>query len=510
MKLKNNNRIRMICTDRSKIDHNRRYHSYLKITMKLLLSAFIIVSFMIIHSSTQKPRRAYLAALLTKTITKGEGYIRTDYYDSENILTFAIDAGYASKIVKDTKEGKIELFYDENGRPVEQIGNYYSILQIYDELGRNIKSIYLDINQKPTIISTGFSSIVRTFYENGMTRTEKYYDQNGNPIWTNGYGYGRLIEYDENGFIHKITYMNKKDEIVSNGLGYAIVIRQYYPADSIHFGRIEYEFYYDEHEKPISRSLGQYGVHKEYDDNGYEIKTTYLDKKGKPLITTKGYTSIIRTYHKDGSIATEQYFDSNEKPVQLAGGQFGVRNEDGLTFFLDENGNDKFSIKQLLYNHSELVIVFALLIIIISLNSSKRMNGFIFIAYLGIIGYMTLLHRDNNGTQVNLDVLWSYRMFFSSTSVRSDILKNIWLFIPLGTVLYRIYPHSSILIVPIIVSMIIEIIQLLTGLGLCEIDDIISNSLGGSIGYVLGRNCKLFIQQQKEKWSKGIETNTLH
>lgn len=495
MKLKNNNRISMTNLKRLKtIQHHSNLY-YLKITIKLLLYSFVILSFMMIRPNTQKPRQTCFAVSLRKIITKGDGYVRTDYYDVEDNLKVAIDVGYATKIVTDTKDGKIEQYYDEKGSPIEQIGNYYAVLQEYDKQGRNIKSTYLDINQKPTVISTGFASIIRTFYKNGAIKTEKYYDQNGNTIWTNGYAYGRLIEYDEHGFIHKISYLNRNDEIVTNGLGYAQVIRQYYDSESDHFGKIKYEFYYDDQGSPISRSLGQYGVHKEYDNNGYEIKTTFLGKNGEPIKTTKGYTSIVRTYHEDGSVATEQYIDSNEKPIQLVSGQYGVRYEEGMTIYLDENGNNQFNFKQFLYNHSELVVVFAMLIILLSLISSKRMNGFALVAYLSFVGYMTLLRRENIGTQLNLDIFWSYKLFFADANVRSDILRNIWLFIPLGTILYRIYPHAIIFVIPIIVSIIIETIQFLTGIGLCEIDDIISNSLGGFIGYVLGKNSKLFMQQ---------------
>ena len=67
--------------------------------------------------------------------------------------------------------------------------------------------------------------------------------------------------------------------------------------------------------------------------------------------------------------------------------------------------------------------------------------------------------------------------------MRADILRNIWLFVPIGAFLYRFYPKRWIVIIPVVISFFIEAIQYFTGIGLCELDDVISNGLGGAIGY---------------------------
>ena len=66
------------------------------------------------------------------------------------------------------------------------------------------------------------------------------------------------------------------------------------------------------------------------------------------------------------------------------------------------------------------------------------------------------------------------------------MIDNILLFLPLGTILYRIYPKICILIVPALISIIIEISQFVSKTGICELSDIISNGLGGIIGYIVG------------------------
>lgn len=82
------------------------------------------------------------------------------------------------------------------------------------------------------------------------------------------------------------------------------------------------------------------------------------------------------------------------------------------------------------------------------------------------------------------DLFWSYRLFFRSQSVRTEILNNIWLFVPLGAILYRLWPNLRILIIPVALSLCIELIQYCAGIGLAEFDDVISNGLGALMGYL--------------------------
>ena len=95
------------------------------------------------------------------------------------------------------------------------------------------------------------------------------------------------------------------------------------------------------------------------------------------------------------------------------------------------------------------------------------------------------MYREGGDAKSNFDLFWSYREIFSDSGARADILKNIWLFIPLGAILYRLYPQKTILFVPLLLSIMIELVQLTTGTGLCELDDMFSNGLGGCIGFAM-------------------------
>lgn len=77
----------------------------------------------------------------------------------------------------------------------------------------------------------------------------------------------------------------------------------------------------------------------------------------------------------------------------------------------------------------------------------------------------------------------SYKYFFVDGEKRADVLKNIWLFIPFGAILYRLSPQKTVLLIPLALSALIEGIQYYTGTGFCELDDVISNCFGGWVGF---------------------------
>ena len=68
---------------------------------------------------------------------------------------------------------------------------------------------------------------------------------------------------------------------------------------------------------------------------------------------------------------------------------------------------------------------------------------------------------------------------------------NILLFVPLGFLLPRVFPRlqslAKTLLCTAAIILCVEILQLFTLLGYCDIDDLILNTLGAAIGYSLHR-----------------------
>ena len=297
-------------------------------------------------------------------------------------------------------------------------------------------------------------------------------------------GYGAYYEYDDKGRKVRITYLDETGGPMISSSGYSILTREYYETEGLEQGKVRRELYYFSDRIPAVLSLGQSGIYMKYDENGQVSLTTYLDADGYPMVTNKGYTSVTYTYYADNSVQSTLYYDINNNPFRMSEGQYGEKKKDGRIVYLNADGTEQFNLRNLFYNDSRLVVVIALALVLISAFMGKKPNWVMLTTYIGVIVYFTLMYRETSGTKIG--VLRSYGRLFVNAETRASIIKNIWLFIPLGAILFRIYPQKTILFVPILLSVIIEAIQYFTGTGLCELDDVISNGMGGAVGYGMG------------------------
>lgn len=467
----------------------------------VILALFLVASYIFILPTARKPRSQFHSSQLEKTVSAYGNAERTDYVDSDGRITIAADLGYATVIVTTvSNNSKLEQYYDDHGDPISRYNGYYGVLQDYDEKSNSIRITYLNCDGEPMIMANGYAIEERKYNDRQQEISVRYFDTEGEPILTPLYGHGVNKEYNEKRKSSRITYIDTSGAPTMTGLGYASVIRNYYASDGPENDKVESEFYFDEAGNPVCLALGQYGVHKEYDEYGRQAILTYLDAFGEPIRTNKGYTTIIRTFYANNRIATERYLDLDGNPFSLSEGQYGVKNYGDQTVYLDQNGNESFNIKNLLYNHPRIVIPLALSVVILSAFAGKKQNVILLIFCIMAIAYMTLLFRDSESAGYS-GLLRYYRRILFDSGARADIIKNIWLFIPFGAVLYRLHPKTAILLVPIVLSALIEGIQFSARIGTCELDDVISNGLGGWIGFCMGRlatDIKLSISNRKQ------------
>ena len=92
-------------------------------------------------------------------------------------------------------------------------------------------------------------------------------------------------------------------------------------------------------------------------------------------------------------------------------------------------------LRVLLYQIHWTVVLSGIALCVVSLRGSRKLNAFLLAAYLVFIVYMTLMGREAGNGRLQLKLFWSYRLFWSNPKVRMEILNNIWLFVPLGTIL---------------------------------------------------------------------------
>lgn len=429
-----------------------------------------------------------------KTISKTyDNKESISYVNSEGEITYASDKHYATviKTRDDTGNTITEAYFDENGKPEKQQDGHYALKRTYDEKGQNIETTYLDDNLNPCKNQYGYATIRRTFNEKGKKEKETFYDDKGNRVKHLIDEYSRYFEYDDETGKTSITYLGIDDKPTRKMNRYAKVIRSYWEN-----GKIKTDLYYDEHSQPIKLSLGQYGIYREYDESGRDVSITYLDASEQPIKTVLGYATVKYSY-QDG-ITTEMYYDENGEPVQLSRGQYGIKQTGNEAVYLNEKGEEQFELSIYLRHHPWLLIVIAFATIALCTFLDKKGNVYLWIASVLFLIYITLLYRGTEGTGATLEPLWSYKQFFTKDTLRLEILNNIWLFIPLGCILYNILHHPKVLIILILMSVIIEICQYFFGAGLCELDDVISNGIGGAIGYGTGCAIKSIRDKQRK------------
>ena len=443
----------------------------------LLIASVVLLSILALLPDADVAHDAgYTSSELSIRETVDGSVTSTSYVNFDGVITEAIDMGYATVCRMQDDNGRVveERYLDANGDPVARYGDYHGLSYEYDETSTVIT--YLDAEGNPIMLSDGYSIIVRT-QVGGRASDDFYYDLNGQQVQCSGGYYGLHREYNSEGQSASLTFLDKDGHAVSTSSGYAI---KTYQRDMD--GNVVGEQYFDTEWNPVKSSIGQYGELYQRNEQGYIGQITYLDADGNPAPTNAGYTILKRTYHRDGTADTDMYFDANGNPKALSKGQYGIKRSGKVNLLLDRNGNVMLCVDNLLNGFPCMVVVFGSVVCLLILLLPKRMSVFLTAAYVVFILYETLMFRETGDARMNF-VLFSYAdRFLTEQSVRVGVINNIWLFIPLGTGLYRWFQKKWVLLIPFVMSVAIETTQYITGLGIAELDDVFGNTMGGWIG----------------------------
>ena len=117
-------------------------------------------------------------------------------------------------------------------------------------------------------------------------------------------------------------------------------------------------------------------------------------------------------------------------------------------------------------------------------------------AWVGIVVFVLLALNEvvfsrpaKEAYQLKFQPFWSYEAIMNG---RKDLIKehylNVAVFIPLGMLVWIVFKKKQwrrILVFGCAVSLLIEVMQLVLKRGTCELDDVMHNTLGCMIGYVV-------------------------
>lgn len=130
----------------------------------------------------------------------------------------------------------------------------------------------------------------------------------------------------------------------------------------------------------------------------------------------------------------------------------------------------------------------------------KNFKTLLLVAYGIIYLYLTLFNRTPGAIpRLELTPFWSYQKAWTgNVGMREEIILNILLFIPLGYLLcFSGLGWWKVVLIGVCLSSTTEVVQYLTRLGLCELDDLISNGLGTMMGICAYHGFELVMRKIK-------------
>lgn len=460
---------------------NHCWNKNMKKLLILMLRVFpilliIIITFMMNIKSPSKS-----SAELSEEKVSTEEYERTDYLDSEGHISFARDKGYAT-VIKTKENGHVVLiqYFDEKGKLTVIPAGYAQISRVYED-GLNTEIIYLDTLNEKAVVKDGYDTIRKSYTDAGKEDIDTYWVGDEQVEHKKGYWQYQRI-YDDSNRVCALQFLDQKGNLTNNTSGYALVRRSYTSSATI-------DMYFDEDLQPVASASGQYGKMTETVDGTTSI--TYLDATGKPDNTTKGY-AIAKTKG-----TRTLYYDKEGNPVTAGRSQYGIEKVNGQNVYLDASGQQMFRLDNILNTRPYLVLIFGALITIVAIMVRGKVKTAFLIFYIIFIGIMTIAFRESGERRAVLELFESYKEFMTSPETRQNILNNIWLFVPLGAVLYD-SNHRFRWLWAVALSIGIEAVQYFAGIGLCEIDDVFGNGLGALIGYGTAYSC-MGLRKKPEK-----------
>ena len=424
--------------------------------MLLIVSIILLSILALLPDADVDHDVGYTASELSIRETIDGSVISTSHVNPDGVITNAIDMGYATVCRMQDDDGRVveERYLDANGYPVARYENFHGLPYEYDETSTVIT--YLDVEGNPIIRSDGYSTIVRTQVD-GRAYDDFFYDLNGQQVQCSGGYYGLRRGYNAEGKDISLAFLDKDGHAVCTSSGYAIMT---YQRDMN--GTVVGKQYFDTDGNPVRSSLGKYGEFYQRNEQGYTGQITYLDADGNPAPTNAGYTILKCTYHRDGTADTDMYFDANGNPKALSKGQYGIKRSGKANILLDRNGNVMPCVDNLLNGFPCMVVVLGCVVCLLMIALPKSLSVVLTIVYVAFILYETLMFRESGEARMNF-VLFSYAgKFLKEQSVRVGVINNIWLFIPLGTGLYRWFQKKWVLLIPFVMSVAIETTQYIT------------------------------------------------
>ena len=135
----------------------------------------------------------------------------------------------------------------------------------------------------------------------------------------------------------------------------------------------------------------------------------------------------------------------------------------------------------------------------------RKFGKILVVCYLGFLLYFLLLSEMYGRVGIkeeyayNLELFkeikrfWEYREVIGSKATVMNLIGNVVVFIPFGVFLPMASKYKSFIITifySFLLSLSVEVIQLIAKVGSFDVDDLLLNTIGGCIGYLVFLICR--------------------
>ena len=131
------------------------------------------------------------------------------------------------------------------------------------------------------------------------------------------------------------------------------------------------------------------------------------------------------------------------------------------------------------------------------LRNKSVVKKSLFVAYTIFIVWYTLLKREPRGAERVFmpELLWAIRTWvaggYNGKEEAIQYVQHILFFIPYGLLFPLKDNWKREFVTALVLSVFIELSQFIFNLGWCEVDDVISNTLGAMIGWGVARQISI-------------------
>lgn len=198
---------------------------------------------------------------------------------TNDYVIFAVQGvNRVNRILNDRRQIIKEMETNPSGEVMKDIRGSYGYSYDYNTNGRVAKITFLDKDGNPTDEGRTYASISRTYYLNGNIKTLSYFDQNNRPVIMNG-RYETKYIYDKNNKVLKEIYYDQYGALMNRLDGQYTACEFSYSSS----GKINGESFLNENNKLTRSAWGYARMDRVFNENDMPVREIYYDTDGTVL-----------------------------------------------------------------------------------------------------------------------------------------------------------------------------------------------------------------------------------